>query len=138
MKPFKIFTSILFVLATALLVATVFEFNPLATTTALVGASVFIKMPQGVSLMALQKEIWQSDIIENLYKDNAFATKAFNGDQYVLAGKVVHIPVSGTAAVIKKNLTSFPQTAVNRTDSEITYSLDNYYALPRQIQKLEQ
>ena len=138
MKPFKIITSLLFVIATALLVAHLFEFNPVVTATALVAASIVVKMPQGATLMALQKEIWQKDIVDNLWKNNEFATRAFNGDQYVLQGKVVHIPVAGTAAVIKKNLTSFPQTAVNRTDSEITYSLDNYYALPRQIQNLEQ
>jgi hypothetical protein len=90
-----------------------------------------------VAFMALQKEIWEKDIIENLFKDNEFANRAFNADQYVLQGKVVHIPVAGTSAVIKKNLTSFPQTAVNRTDSEITYAIDNYYALPRQIQDME-
>lgn len=87
--------------------------------------------------MALQKEIWEKDIVENLFKDNAFAERAFNADQYVLNGKVVHIPVAGAPAVIKKNLSSFPQTAVNRTDSEITYVIDNYYALPRQIQDME-
>jgi hypothetical protein len=143
MKALKSITSLLFIALMAILLTSLFTSNPslaLAAAVVVFGvlfiASVF--MPKGVAFMALQKEIWQSDIIENLYKDNAFATKAFNGDQYVLAGKVVHIPVSGTAAVIKKNLTSFPQTAVNRTDSEITYALDNYYALPRQIQNLEQ
>jgi hypothetical protein len=87
--------------------------------------------------MALQKEIWESDIIANLWKDNAFALRAYNADIHVLAGKVVHMPVAGTPSVVKKNLTSFPQTAVNRTDSELTYSLDTLYALPRQIQEIE-
>lgn len=87
--------------------------------------------------MALQKEIWQSDIVNNLYKDNQFAMRAVNADQFVLAGKVVHIPVAGTPAQVKKNLTSFPQTAVNRADSELTYALDTYYSLPRQIQDIE-
>ena len=88
--------------------------------------------------MAIQKEIWQKDIVKNLYKDNEFAKFAVNGDSYVLGGAVVHIPYAGAPAVIKKNLTSFPQTAVNRTDTEATYALDIYYALPRQIQKLEE
>lgn len=87
--------------------------------------------------MALQKEIWKDDIVQGLFKDNQFATRAVNADSFVLAGKVVHIPVAGTAAVVKKNLTSFPQTAVNRADSEITYNLDTMYSLPRQIQDIE-
>jgi hypothetical protein len=87
--------------------------------------------------MALQKEIWEKDIVDNLYKDNQFALRAFSADAFVLAGKVVHIPVAGTPAVVKKNLTSFPQVAVNRTDSELTYAIDTYYSLPRQIQDIE-
>ncbi|KAK6033562.1 tape measure domain protein [Ostertagia ostertagi] len=41
------------------------------------------------------------------------------------------------ATVVKKNLNVFPQVAVNRTDSELTYAIDTYYALPRQIQDIE-
>jgi hypothetical protein len=137
MKPLKLITSLLFIIAMAMLLSNLFDFNPLITASVLLVAS-FIQMPAGVAFMALQKEIWEKDIIDNLFKDNAFAQRAFNADQYVLNGKVVHIPVAGNPATIKKNLTSFPQTAVNRTDSEITYAIDNYYALPRQIQKLEQ
>lgn len=87
--------------------------------------------------MALQKEVWKNDIIGNLYKDNAFLQKAFNADPFVLQGKVVHLPVAGTPAQVKKNLTSFPQIAVNRADSEITYAIDTYFSLPRQIQDME-
>ncbi len=88
--------------------------------------------------MPLQKELWQQDILENLYPGNDFARVARNGDQYVLNGAVVHVPVSGTAATVKRNLTSFPQTATQRADSEIVYALDTYYALPRHVQKLDQ
>lgn len=87
--------------------------------------------------MALEKEIWRKDIVDNLYKDNAFAKRCVNADAFVLAGKVVHIPVAGAPAVTKKNISSFPQTAVNRTDSELTYALDTIYSLPRQIQDIE-
>jgi hypothetical protein len=87
--------------------------------------------------MALQKEIWQADIVETLWKDNQFATRAFNSDQYVLAGKVVHIPYAGAAAVVKKNLTTFPQVAVKRDDNEATYAIDTYYAIPHFVENLE-
>lgn len=88
--------------------------------------------------MPLQKEIWQADIIDNLYPGNQFANIARNGDQYVLNGAIVHIPVSGAAATVKRNITTFPQVAVQRNDSEIIYALDTYYSLPRHVQKLEQ
>lgn len=88
--------------------------------------------------MALQKEIWQQDIINNLFKDNQFADQAvYNADQFVLAGKVVHSPIAGTPAQIKKNLTVFPQTAIKRADSEQTYTLDTLYALPHFVENIE-
>lgn len=96
----------------------------------------FIKI-NGVAFMALQVEIWREDIVNNLYKNNEFAQRCVNADRFVLMGKVVHIPVSGSPSQVKMNLTSFPQTAVNRNDSEITYVLDTAYSLPRQIQDIE-
>jgi hypothetical protein len=92
----------------------------------------------GVSLaMALQVEIWERDVVKNLFKNNQFAQYAFNADQFVLMGKVVHIPVAGAPGQIKKNLTQFPQTAMKRTDSEITYAIDTFYLLPRHIEDIE-
>lgn len=137
MKAVKPINSLLYIGLMALLLAVVFEINPAAVFGGLVCVSLFIKMPDGVAFMALQKDIWKNDIIEGLFKDNQFATRAVNADSFVLAGKVVHIPVAGTAAVVKKNLTSFPQTAVNRADTEITYNLDTMYSLPRQVQDIE-
>ena len=130
-------TSLLFIALMAVFISSLFSLNVYATGTVLLSVAAFVPMPSGVLSMALQKEIWQKDIVDNLYKDNAFAMRAFNADSFVLAGKVVHIPVAGAPTVIKKNLTSFPQTAVNRTDAELTYALDTYYALPRQIQNIE-
>jgi hypothetical protein len=143
MKPIKSITALLFIALIAILVTPFLISDPaIALRVAGVGFAglvlTSVLMPKDVAFMALQKEIWQSDIIGNLFKDNAFAQRAFNADQYVINGKVVHIPVAGAAAVIKKNITDFPQTAVHRTDSEITYAIDNYYALPRQIQKMEE
>lgn len=87
--------------------------------------------------MAIQKEIWASDILANLYKNNEFATRCLNGDQYVLGGAVVHRPSAGNASAVKKNLTSFPQTATDRTDNDNTYPIDAHYSLPRRIPNLD-
>lgn len=133
---FKSATSILFMSIMAMLVSVTFSLNAYAVFGVLLLASL-IRMPKGYALMALQREVWEGDIVENLYKDNEFALRAFNADQFVLAGKVVHIPVAGSSSTVKKNLSSFPQSAVNRTDSELTYSLDTFYSLPRQIQDIE-
>lgn len=74
--------------------------------------------------MAIQKEIWENDIVESLWADNAFLNFAFNADQYVLAGKVVHIPQAGTSVSASTNRSSLPATVTVRTDTEINYSLD--------------
>lgn len=87
--------------------------------------------------MAVTKEVWCKDIVENLYKDNQFALRAFNADVYVLLGKVVHITVAGNPSAVKKNLTTFPQQAVKRADSEITYAIDNFYTIPTHIENIE-
>lgn len=87
--------------------------------------------------MALNKEIWTSDIIDNLYKDNSFATRCINRDGDVLQGTVVHTAVAGAPSGVKKNLSTFPQTATVRTDTDNTYALDALYALPRRIPNLD-
>ena len=83
--------------------------------------------------MAIQKEIWENDLIEALWADNAFLNFAFNADQYVLAGKVVHIPQAGTSVSATTNRSSFPATVTLRTDTEINYSLDELTTDPIRI-----
>lgn len=83
--------------------------------------------------MAIQKELWQPLIIEQLFKDNPFLNYAKNADEYVLAGKVVHIPQSGGPADVERNRSVTPATAVKRTDTDITYVLDEYTTDPVHI-----
>ena len=80
--------------------------------------------------MAIQKEIWTRHIQESLFKDNDFLNYAFNADQYVIQGKVVHIPNAGAAPSIVRNRSSLPATVTQRTDVDITYSIDEYTSDP--------
>src|ERR1043165_4073960 len=80
--------------------------------------------------MGIQNEIWTDHIQANLFKDNEFLNYAFNADQYVLMGKVVHIPNAGVTANIIKNRTSLPATVIQRTDIDITYSIDEFTTDP--------
>lgn len=84
--------------------------------------------------MAVQTEIWVRYIINRLWKDNQFLKHAFNDDQYVIGGKVVHIPNPGTKPTIVKNRSSFPATAVQRADADVTYVLDKYTSDPTHIE----
>lgn len=80
--------------------------------------------------MAIQKEIWENDIVEALWADNKFLDYAFNADQFVLAGKVVHIPQAGSSVSVTTNRTSLPAEVTKRTDTEINYSLDELTSDP--------
>ncbi len=80
--------------------------------------------------MAIQREIWQDHIEGNLFKNNEFLLASTDAGQYVLQGRVVHIPQAGAQPNIQKNRSSLPATVVQRTDTDITYSLDEYTTDP--------
>ena len=80
--------------------------------------------------MAIQKEIWMAAIVEGLFASNSFLSKAFNADQYVNNGKIVHIPNAGAPSGTKKNRTSLPATVNKRADIDITFPLDEYTTDP--------
>lgn len=136
MKAIKSLSNLFYVAVMALVIAAVSGFNPVVTFAVLFTASFF--MPKSVAFMAVTKEIWTKDIIENLFKDNQFALRAFNADIYVMMGKVVHIATAGAPSQVKKNLTAFPATATKRADGEVTYAIDTFYSMPRHIEKIEQ
>ncbi len=85
----------------------------------------------------VEVEVWANYIIERLWKENTFLNHTFNDDQYVLAGKVVHIPQPGSKPDVVKNRTTFPAVAVGRTDGDVNYSLDVYTTDPTHIQDAE-
>ncbi|MCW3120687.1 MAG: hypothetical protein JWQ38_179 [Flavipsychrobacter sp.] len=87
--------------------------------------------------MAIQKEIWQDHIEGNLFKNNEFLLASTDAGQYVLQGKVVHIPQAGALATIVKNRSSIPATVVQRGDTDVTYTLDEYTTDPILIPNAE-
>ena len=89
--------------------------------------------------MGLNIELFSSVINKNLFQNNTFMHMGTDHSQYIkyLAGDgktkgaaVVHVPSAGALPVITKNLTSFPATAVQRTDVDLTYNLNAYYTIP--------
>src|SRR6185436_16950626 len=57
-----------------------------------------IKLPQGTAyhVNGVEVETWVRYIVENLFKDNEFLTYSFDEGDFVLDGKVVHIPQAGS------------------------------------------
>lgn len=93
-------------------------------------ASAFVPKAAGVLGMAIQREIWLEDIVGNLFKKNPHLAHAYSADQFVLSGKVVHIPNAGAKPTVKRNRSSLPATVVQRTDVDITFNLDEYTTDP--------
>lgn len=126
------------------------DFNPLAVAGTIVVAPLAIKavvlsvygfMPRqtsGFALMAVQKENWVDYILGNIFKDNEFLTKCFREDDSVLNGTVVHIPQAGATPRVVKNRSLLPGTAIQRTDTDVTYPLDWYTTDPTVITNAEE
>lgn len=135
-KILNFFTSVLFMALSAVLIAPVLGISAIVMFGGLTLAS-FIPMPTGVAMMAIQKEIWMKDVVENLYKRNPFLAYAYNADEYVLQGKVLHIPNAGGQSNATRNRSSFPATVQTRTEVDITFSLDEFTTDPVMVLNTE-
>lgn len=83
--------------------------------------------------MSVQREIWQEHIVEALYAANPHLILCTNADQYVLAGKVVHIPQAGASPSVKRNRTVLPAAVTRRQDVDVTYAIDEFTSDPIHI-----
>lgn len=81
------------------------------------------------TMFAVQVEIWQTDIEEQIFKDNAFVRFSFKADEYV-NGRAVHIPQSGGSGNVSKNRTSLPANVRKRTDTDVIYLIDEFTTDP--------
>ncbi len=92
----------------------------------------------GMAMMAIQVDVWQNHIEGNLFKDNEFLLTSTDVGQYVMQGKVVHIPRAGGLPTVEKNRTVLPATVTEREDfGDVTYNLDVYSTDPILIRNAE-
>ncbi len=80
--------------------------------------------------MAIQREIWEDHIEGNLFKNNEFLLASTDASQFVLQGKVVHIPQAGALPTVTKDRSSLPATVTQRADVDITYPLNEFTTDP--------
>ena len=119
-----------------LYVADKFELNPYAVVGGLLVFSI-IPMPKGVLRAGINPEIWQNFIAENLFRGMDFVRFAYNADQYVVGGRIVHIPNAGAAGGAKRNRTNLPASITRRKDTDVTYALDEFTTDPILISNAE-
>lgn len=123
-------------LVVGLTVSEITDFNPFAVTGGLLALS-FIPMPAGVLRAGINPEIWQNFIAENIFKGMEFVGNAYNADQYVTAGRIVHIPQAGMISGAKRNRTNLPAAITKRSDTDIVYALDEFTTDPTLISNAE-
>lgn len=100
---------------------------------AFIGGTAFSFMPNNGLLMAIQTEIWENTIEEELFKNNAFLQHSVNVGDSVINNRVVHIPQSGGSGNVVKNRGTLPATVRQRTDTDVIYVLDEYTTDPVHI-----
>jgi hypothetical protein len=87
--------------------------------------------------MALIKEIWVADVQEALNRNADFLPYSIDDSAYVAFG-TVHIPQSGSNPAVVKNPATFPLQINERTDTDRTYSLDQFALEPTLITNLDE
>lgn len=130
-------SALLFNVLTSTAIAAATGFNPVAVFAGGSILGMLAKPIQGVLPMAVEKEIWISSIVEGLFADNSFLSKAFNADEFVNMGKTVHIPNAGAPSKVVKNRNVFPAEVKSRNDIDLTFDLDNFSTDPIKINLAE-
>ena len=82
-------------------------------------------------------EIFKAEFQENLYKGSEFLTKSVSHSADIV-GNVVHIPNAGAKPGVEKNRSSFPASATERTNSDLTYIVDSYTLDPIRVRNYEE
>ncbi|MBX6361255.1 MAG: hypothetical protein IRZ03_14385 [Acidobacterium ailaaui] len=98
--------------------------------------SLMVPLPRGVAT-GVVLEVWANYIVERFWKDNAFLRNAYDDSQYVVAGRIVHIPQPGSLPNVVKNRSTYPATAVRRNDTDVVYALDEYSTDPTHIPNID-
>jgi hypothetical protein len=135
-KKFSIINFVILALAYALLASAIFEPSVAmfggAVALAFVSGTAMSFLPKG-TFGAIQVEVWQNVIQEELFKNNEFLQFSVSQNDNVLDGRVVHLPQSGGSGNVEKNRSSLPATVRQRTDTDVVYVLDEYTTDPVHI-----
>ena len=93
--------------------------------------------PAKFAHMALLTEVWSQAIQENMYMNNEFLNKATDHSMWV-ENKTVHVPQAGAAGGVEQNRSVLPATVAGRTDTELTYNMNEYTIDPVVLTNLEE
>lgn len=87
--------------------------------------------------MSLIKEVWVGDVQNALNQNANFLPFSVDHSAYIAFG-TVHVPQSGSNPTALVNPTSFPLSIGQRTDTDLTYSLNQYSLQPTLITNIDE
>lgn len=100
-------------------------------------ASCLVPVPKSAAYDVVM-EVWAAYIMERFYKDNAFLQNCFDDSDYVVNGRIVHIPQPGAKPNVTVNRNVFPAVSVRRADTDVLYALDELTTDPTHIPNIDQ
>lgn len=86
--------------------------------------------------MALNKEIWINQVLENFYPDDSFLKKAVDYSEFVDNDRL-HVPISGLDPEVLVNNTTYPIRTIERTDTDSEIVLDKFETVNTIIRRPE-
>lgn len=141
MKIQNVLYNVMMALLIGFAVNLVFGLNTYAVAGATFAAGAFMPstkaLKTGFFMMAVQKEIWQDHIEEEIFKANPHLKKAHQVSKEHIRGKAVHIPQSGGSGNVVKNRDTFPASIRSRTDTDVIYLNDSYTTDPVKIPNVD-
>lgn len=97
----------------------------------------FCKSKAVALFMAVQVEIWEKDIESNLKQDNTFLSTFKQAEKANINGRTVHIPQAGKGGNVAKNRTQLPAEVKRRTDTVVSYQINEFTSDPMLITNAE-
>lgn len=86
--------------------------------------------------MGLNKEVWISDIQENIKMNADFLSAVTNHDSYIV-NQTVHVPQAGSIIGAEVNRLTLPASVEQRTDTDLTYVTKQFTTNPVLVTDLE-
>jgi hypothetical protein len=77
-------------------------------------------------------QVFSSLLNENIYRDNEFMLQSVDHSAFI-NGSIVHVPNAGVKPTVVKNRSTFPATAAERDDIDLTYAISNLSVTPVRI-----
>lgn len=148
---FKLFYTLFSMLMIAAVVSNVFNVPFIDAVSVMLSISVvlfvvrlavYMKTPTDATAQrglayGVALEFWEATVAEYLFREYPWLMRAKDRSGFVLENSVVHIPQAGAAPGGTRNRSIYPVPVVKRSDSDLTYVIDQISTEATHIQNAE-